>query len=114
MKKKVLCLLMAGMMLSLCASYSQETPVDESSDVDESSLSLQDDPGDGLGGDLDEDAMNDLSGYEGIWLGDANNDYDYMEIDADGNWTLYLAGDVVADGTLVYEPNWAGVYAYNN
>ena len=114
MKKMVLCLLMAGLMLSLCASCSQETPVDESSDVDESSLSLQDDPSDGLGGDLDEDAMNDLSGYEGIWLGDANNDYDYMEIDADGNWTLYLAGDVVADGTLIYEPDWAGVYAYNN
>ena len=28
-------------------------------------------------GDLNEDTVNDFSGFEGIWLGEADNDYDY-------------------------------------
>ncbi len=29
-----------------------------------------------------------------------------MEFDAEGNWTLYLSGEVVDDGYLRYEPEW--------
>ena len=50
--------------------------------------SLQDDPNGGLGGGVSEDTVNDFSDFEGIWLGEANNDYDYMEFDADGNNSL--------------------------
>ena len=62
--------------------------------------SLQDDPNDGLGGGVSEDTVNDFSDFEGIWLGEANNDYDYMEFDADGNWALYLSGEAVDGGHL--------------
>ena len=76
--------------------------------------SLQDDPNDGLGGGVSEDTVNDFSDFEGIWLGEANNDYDYMEFDADGNWTLYLSGEAVDGGYLRYEPEWEAIYAYSD
>ena len=77
-------------------------------------LSPQDDPNEGLGGDLSEDTVNDFSGFEGIWLGEANNEYDSMEFDAEGNWTLYLSGEVVDSGYLRYEPEWEAIYAYSD
>mgnify|MGYP002524510785 CR=1 FL=1 len=81
----------------------------------EAPVSPQDDPNEGLGGGgLSEDTVNDFSGFEGIWLGDANNDYDSMEIDAEGNWTLYLSGEAVDDGHLRYEPEWEAIYAYSS
>ena len=43
-----------------------------------------------------------------------NNDYDYMEFDADGNWTLYLSGEAVDGGYLRYEPEWEAIYAYSD
>ena len=55
-------------------------------------------PNEGLGGGLNADTVNDFSGFEGIWLGEANNDYDSMEFGAEGNWTLYRSGEVVDDG----------------
>lgn len=80
----------------------------------EGQIAPQDDPNEGLGGGLSEDTVNDFSGFEGIWLGEANNDYDSMEFDAEGNWTLYLSGEVVDDGYLRYEPEWEAIYAYSN
>ena len=72
-------------------------------------IAPQDDPNEGLGGGLSEDTVNDFSGFEGIWLGEANNDYDSMEFDAEGNWTLYLSGEVMDDGYLRYEPEWEAI-----
>ena len=80
----------------------------------EGQIAPQDDPNEGLGGGLSKDTVNDFSGFEGIWLGEANNDYDSMEFDAEGNWTLYLRGEVVDDGYLRYEPEWEAIYAYSN
>ena len=54
----------------------------------EEQIAPQDDPNEGLGGGVSEDTVNDFSDFEGIWLGEANNDYDYMEFDADGNYSL--------------------------
>lgn len=79
----------------------------------EGQIAPQDDPDEELGDLLTEDTVNDFSGFEGIWLGEANNDYDSMEFDAEGNWSLYLSGDVVFDGYLQYEPEWESIYAYN-
>ena len=76
-----------------------------------------DDPDDGLGGGepVSEDAADgDFSVYEGIWLAEVNNEYDYLEIAADGSWSLCIGNDVVADGYLQYEPEWESIYAYNN
>ena len=80
----------------------------------EGQIAPQDDPNEGLGGGLSEDTVNDFSGFEGIWLGGADNDYDSMEFDAEGNWTLYLSGEVVDDGYLRYEPEWEAIYAYSS
>lgn len=77
-------------------------------------VSPQDDPNEGLGGGFDEDAVNDFSEFEGTWLGEANNDYDHIDIDADGNWTLWYGEDIADYGYLRYEPEWGGVYAYSS
>lgn len=47
-------------------------------------------------------------------MGEANNEYDSMEIDSEGNWTLFLSGEVVDSGYLCYELEWEAIYAYSN
>ena len=110
-------LLMLSLLCTACGS-TQETaalPDDANESIqDDEDENLQNDPNDGLGGDLNEDTVNDFSGFEGIWLGEANNDYDYMEFDSEGNWTLYLSGEVMDEGYLRYEPEWEAIYAYSN
>lgn len=78
------------------------------------SISPQDDPNEGLGGDFNEDAVNDFSEFAGIWLGEPDNFYDSLEIDGEGNWTLYRGGGVEDTGYLRYEPEYEAVYAYSN
>ena len=97
--------LLAGLILLLCLLCTACGSTEEPSPP-------QDNPDDGSGA-LSEDSVNDFSPYEGIWLGDEKNEYDYMEIDAEGNWSLYAGGDVAADGYLQYEPEWEAIYAYN-
>ena len=108
---------MISLMCMACGSTQEATalPDDANESIqDEEDEDLQNDPNDGLGGDLNEDTVNDFSGFEGIWLGEANNDYDYMEFDSEGNWTLYLSGEVMDEGYLRYEPEWEAIYAYSN
>ena len=93
---------------------SAQPPIPAACGSTEDPIAPQDDPNEGLGGSLSEDTANDVSCYEGIWLGEENTPYDYLDIDAEGNWSLYLNGDVVADGYLLYEPEWESIYAYNN
>ena len=123
-KKKYGLIVMAALCLSLglAACGGAEEAVETKTQAEESvlaqaetTLSPVDDPNEGLGGDLlTEDTVNDFSGFAGIWLGEANNEYDSMEIDAEGNWWLYLAGEIVDDGYLRYEPEWEAIYAYSN
>ena len=102
--KKYISLLLALLLcLALAACGSAEEPA-----------APQDDPNEGLGGDLSEDAFNDFSEFEGIRLGEANNDYDSMEIDAEGNWTVYLGNEAADYGYLRYEPEWEALYAYSS
>lgn len=105
-------MLLSAMVLLLAACGGEPEETAGMGSMEETVLP-QDDPNEGLGGDLNEDTVNDFSGFEGIWLGDSDNDYDYLEIDAEGNWMLYLGGDVIADGYLQYEPEWESIYAYN-
>lgn len=110
-------LLMISLVCMACGSTQEATalPDDANESIqDEEDEDLQNDPNDGLGGDLNEDTVNDFSGFEGIWLGEANNDYDYMEFDSEGNWTLYLSREVMDEGYLRYEPEWEAIYAYSN
>ena len=64
----------------------------------EGQIAPQDDPNEGLGGGLSEDTVNDFSGFEGIWLGEADNDSGSLECDAEGAGTRCLGGAVVDDG----------------
>ena len=99
--------LLAGLtclLLLLCTACGQA----------EAAAAPQDDPNEGLGGDFHEDAVNDFTAFAGIWLGEANNDYDSIKIDADGSWALYLCGEAVDSGYLRYEPEWEAVYAYSD
>ena len=111
MKKRTLRLLTAlGLTLCLLTACGGST--------DDGGSDVPDDDGYGGGTELNnggsEDAANgDFSVYEGIWLAEANNEYDYMEIAADGSWSLYIGSDVAADGYLQYEPEWESIYAYN-
>lgn len=120
MKRKTpgLLLVMMVLLCFLCAACGGDSKsVENMESMENSTISPQDDPNEGLGGDVpafNEDAVNDFSMYEGIWLGEANNEYDYIEFDADGNWQLYLTGDVVDEGYLRYEPEWEAVYAYSS
>ena len=106
MKKKrtAILMMMLSILVLLFTACGEETEETAGMGDMEEMVSPQDDPNEGLGGDLNEDTVNDFSSFEGIWLGDSGNDYDYLEIDAEGNWTLYLGGDVIADGYLQYEP----------
>lgn len=59
-------------------------------------------------------AADDLSVYAGIWLGEADNDYDSISFDESGNWKLTRAGETVDKGYLKYVDEWGGVYAYGS
>ncbi len=111
-------LVMMVLLCFLCTACGGDSESAENVEgTENSTLSPKDDPNEGLGGDvpaLNEDTGNDFSMYEGIWLGEANNKYDYIEFDADGNWQLYLTGDVVDEGYLRYELEWEAVYAYSS
>ncbi|MFR5728172.1 hypothetical protein [Blautia stercoris] len=95
-------------------NFSDDSDSFEGRVKDSEQIAAQDNPNEGLGGGLNEDAVNDFSEFEGIWLGEANNEYDSMEIDSEGNWTLFLSGEVVDSGYLCYEPEWEAIYAYSN
>ena len=95
-------------------NFSDDSDSFEGRVKDSEQIAAQDNLNEGLGGGLNEDAVNDFSEFEGIWLGEANNEYDSMEIDAEGNWTLFLSGEVVDSGYLCYEPEWEAIYAYSN
>ena len=74
-------------------NFSDDSDSFEGRVKDSEQIAAQDNPNEGLGGGLNEDAVNDFSEFEGIWLGEANNEYDSMEIDSEGNWTLFLSGE---------------------
>ena len=95
-------------------NFSDDSDSFEGRVKDSEQIAAQDNPNEGLGGGLNEDAVNDFSEFEGIWLGEANNEYDSMEIDSEGNWTLFLSGEVVDSGYLCYELEWEAIYAYSN
>lgn len=110
----ILIMLLSALALLLTACGGNAESAEDDKVSMEESVSPQDDPDEGLGGDPGEDTVDgDFRVYEGIWLAEANNEYDYLEIAADGSWSLYLGGDVVADGYLQYEPEWESIYAYN-
>lgn len=111
----ILMMMLSILVLLFTACGVEETEIETMEDTEdvEEMVSSEDDTNEVLSDNFNEDTVNDFSDFEGIWLGESNNDYDYLEIDAEGNWSLYLSDDVVADGYLKYEPEWESIYAYN-
>ena len=79
---------LAGLLLVLCLLCTACGGTGET-------ILSQNDSNEGPGGGFNEDTVNDFSS-------------------ADGNWQLYLAGDVADEGYLRYEPEWGAVYAYSS
>ena len=64
----------------------------------------------------DEDSVDDFSMYEGVWLGDADNQSDvmYIEFDSEGKWKFYSNGDMMDEGYLLYVPEEDVTYIYSS
>ena len=60
------------------------------------------------------DEVYDYTEYSGTWYSTGDYEYDYIEIDVFGEWTLYAGGEAALTGELKYEPEWESVYAYND
>lgn len=105
----LLCLLLAACVLLVgCGSTVEPADTTEETydtlpdDTEESdTITLPDNP-------------EDYSVYAGIWLCGAQYDYDYIKLDEDGNWELYVGNDIVDSGYLKYEPEWECIYAYSD
>lgn len=60
----------------------------------------------------DYDTAYDYDMYKGIWFSDSDSQSNdtYIEFDWDGYWKYYVAGEIVDEGSLRYEPE--GDYVY--
>lgn len=94
--------------------------------VESSAIHPKDDPGEDLGDDftepnedigngdaVNEDTVNECSLYEGLWLSEITDEYDYLEFDADGNWQLYYCGSVMDEGYLWYDVELDTTFVYS-
>ena len=61
-----------------------------------------------------EDTVNEVSMYEGLWLCEVTDQYDYLQFDVDGNWQLYQGGNVIDEGYLQYDPEDNTTYICSN
>ncbi len=105
----------AALTLALClctAACGSSENYDDITDAPDVEVTDETQENDTTAEELNDNAAADISAFEGIWLADANNEYDSIKIDSEGKWTLYLSGEVADEGYLKYEPEWDGVYAY--
>lgn len=74
----------------------------------------EDEPDESSGNDVPGLSEDDYSVYEGFWLSEANDQYDSIEIDAEGDWQLYFNGDIIDEGYLWYKPEENITYVYSH
>ena len=92
------------MLLSLC--FLCTACGEGAGNAESNTISPQDDSNEGLDDDFsvrNEDAVNEVGLYQGIWMSEATDQYDYIEFDADGNWQLYSDDNVMDEGYLWYD-----------
>ena len=75
---------------------------------------FEDDPNAGPGGDLPGLSEGDYSVFQGVWLCDTNDQFDFMDVNADGDWDLYSNGDVIDNGYFWYDPAECVTYVYSS
>ena len=70
--------------------------------------------GDG-GSNWDGEKRVDYSIFEGLWLSDEVNLYPdtYIQLDAEGNFTLFSGGEEIDNGYLKYEAGEGEIYTYS-
>ena len=117
MNQKTTRFLLVALTMLLCflCTACGDSKISESVKRPESStISPQNDPNEGLGGDMhNEDIVDEVGLYEGLWLSEVTDQYDYLEIDADGNWQLFSDGYVLDEGYLWYDPEWDTTFVYS-
>ena len=50
-----------------------------------------------------DEAEDKIGIFDGFWLAEAPNEFDYLEFDEAGNWTLYLEEEVLDEGFIWYD-----------
>ena len=119
MKRNTTVFLLALLMLLLCilcTACGDAKNSESEKHTGSSTISSRDDPNEGLGGDLpahNADIVDEIGLYEGLWLSEITDQYDYLEIDADGNWQLFSDGYILDEGYLWYDPEWDTTYVYS-
>ncbi len=114
MKQKSLEVIAAILMLSfLCASCTGNTETADDTDT-QSSLSLQNDPHDGLGGGSAGITEIDTRDLAGIYMPvDNTGEWDYLDLHDDGTWMLYGQNADIS-GWLGYDEEYEAAYAYED
>ena len=77
-------------------------------------VQFEDDLNTGSGGDLPGLSEGDYSVFQGVWLCDTNDQFDFMDVNADGDWDLYSNGDVIDNGYFWYDPAECVTYVYSS
>ena len=115
--KKVFGIFAAAVALAMClcmASCGGSEDYDDVTDAPDSEITAENEETGTAADQSGNVSADDMKAFEGIWLAEADNEYDSLKIDGDGRWTLYLSGSVVDKGCLKYEPEWDAMYAYTD
>lgn len=115
--KKVFGIFAAAVALAMClcmASCGGSEDYDDITDAHDSEITAENEETGTAADQSGNVSADDMKAFEGIWLAEADNEYDSLKIDGDGRWTLYLSGSVVDKGCLKYEPEWDAMYAYTD
>lgn len=118
MKQKMTKFLLLMLALALCLGVTACGGDTESAQsvksAEYSMISPEDDPSEGLDGDVSEVRVKDAGLYEGFWMSEITDQYDYIVFDADGNWSLCMGVDAIDEGFLWYDQESDGTYLRSN
>ena len=89
-------LLVLLMMLSLCFLCTAcEGDTESVESTKSSTISPQKNPNEGRGDIVSEVTVNEVGLYEGFWISEITDQYDYISFDAEGNWYLCSGVDAI-------------------
>ncbi|MGN0404586.1 MAG: hypothetical protein ACI4F1_05145 [Bariatricus sp.] len=77
-------------------------------------VQFEDDSYEGLRGDASGLSKDDYSVYQGVWLCDTDSQFDFIDINAEGDWEIYSNGDVIDEGYFWYIPEDDVTYVYSH
>ena len=108
-------LLVLLMMLSLCFLCTAcEGDTESVESTKSSTISPQKNPNEGRGDIVSEVTVNEVGLYEGFWISEITDQYDYILFDAEGNWYLCSGVDTIDEGYLWYDQESDTTYIYSS